>query len=130
VSITIVGNVTKEPDALKYTAGGKALLRISVAQSKKKGDERVTYFFDVTCWEKVAENVAQCIKKGDRVIVHGDIDPQEWVDKEGVTQRRVGVNARYVGADLPFDTVTIHKVERTQASRPAAAETPAYEEPF
>lgn len=130
MTIVAVGNLTRDPE-LRFTQGGKAIASLSVAESRKKGEERVTFFWDVTAWEKLGENACASLKKGNRVVVVGEADPQEWVDKEGKTQRRLGINARYIGAELSFDTAVVDERERTQAAAPKAGKPLSEdEEPF
>ena len=68
MSTTIVGNLVRDPE-LKFTNNGKAYAQFSVAVTKKKGEEEYTSYFDCTIWNTHAENFANSVHKGDRVVV-------------------------------------------------------------
>lgn len=68
---TIMGRLTRDPE-LKYTSGGKAFTRISVAVKRPYTADK-TDFIDVTFWEKRAEAVAEYFRKGHRILVQGFI---------------------------------------------------------
>ncbi|MBK5290023.1 MAG: single-stranded DNA-binding protein, partial [Acidimicrobiia bacterium] len=78
-SITIVGNLTRDPE-IRYTASGQANARLGVAVSRRWQNrqsqewEEQTSFFNVVCWREMAENVAQSIGKGSRVVVTGRLE--------------------------------------------------------
>ena len=75
-TVTVVGNVTRDPE-LRFTPGGAPVTNFSVAWNRKdQNDEDVVSFFDITCWRSLAENVAESITKGQRVIVYGRLEPQ------------------------------------------------------
>src|SRR3954453_20188405 len=78
-TVTVVGNVTRDPE-IRYTAGGAAKASFSVAvsrrwQNRQTNDwEEQTSFLNVVCWREMAENVAESIGKGTRVVVTGRIE--------------------------------------------------------
>ncbi|HEU5449286.1 MAG TPA: single-stranded DNA-binding protein, partial [Acidimicrobiia bacterium] len=78
-SITIVGNITRDPE-LRYTPSGQANVRLGVAVNRKWQDrssgewQEATSFFDVIAWRELAENVNESLKKGARVIVTGRLE--------------------------------------------------------
>lgn len=117
--ITVVGNVTREPE-LKFLPNGSANLRLGVAvnrrwQDKTSGDwkEEVS-FFDVTAWRELAENVAESVVKGTRVIVTGRLEQRSWDDKEtGAKRSAVEINADSIGPDLRWATATVTRTERS-----------------
>jgi single-strand DNA-binding protein len=115
-NITISGSLTGEPE-LKFTKAGKALCSFSVrvvTGKKQEGEEfPPAAFFDVTAWEKLAENVAESLQKGDRVIVSGRITQNNWEDKEGNKRSKLQIQASEVGADLSYAVVTVEQNERS-----------------
>lgn len=115
-TVTVTGNLTRDPE-LKYTSGGKAMAKLAVAVSRKVGpekEERIS-FFDVTCWDKLAENVAASCGKGCRVTVVGRLEQQTWDDKETGKQRsRVEIVADEVAVSLRWARA---EVERTETDR-------------
>ena len=74
-SITIIGNVTREPE-LRFTPSGQANTRFGVAVNRRWQDragewQEAVSFFDVVAWREMAENIGQSLQKGSRVIVTG-----------------------------------------------------------
>jgi single-strand DNA-binding protein len=93
-SVTLIGNLTKDPD-LKETNSGKKVAELRLANNStfKKGDEWVdrANYFQVTVWGKQGENAAQYLSKGSRVAIDGRLEWQSWDKPEGE-----GVNSRVV----------------------------------
>lgn len=116
--ITIVGNVTKDPE-IRFTKGGSAVCSLSIAYNHKhlnkntnEWEEEVS-FFDVTCWATLAENVGDSIQKGDRVVVIGRLEQETWDDKDtGAARSRVKIVAEEVSPSLRWVTCDITKNER------------------
>ena len=105
--ITLVGNLTRDPE-LKFTQTGKAQTRFSIAVNRRwqkngEWEEQVSYF-DVTCWAILAENVANGVTKGARVIVTGRLEQRSWETKEGEKRSTIEVVADSVGLDLSKST--------------------------
>lgn len=97
--IQISGNVGQSE--LKFTQGGSAYLRFSVAENhrKKTGNEWVddgTTWWNITAWDKLAERLAEAVVKGARVVVTGTVRSREY-EKDGETRTAIGVTARQVG---------------------------------
>lgn len=93
--VFIVGRLTRDME-LKYTSGGMAIGRFSLAVNRKKksGEQWVdeASFFDVTCFGKTAENLAQYMTKGKQVGVDGSLHQDRW-EKDGQNMSRVVINA-------------------------------------
>lgn len=98
-TITVIGNLGRDPE-LKYAASGTAVLKFSVADTRNKGDEKITQWWNVTCFGDLAENVAASISKGTRVQVMGKVQREKYTDKEGAERERVEVLADDVGISL------------------------------
>lgn len=119
-NVSIVGTLGRDPE-LRYTAGGQALTKFSVAVSKRyqrKGAakdewEEDTTWFNVVCWGPLAENVSASLLKGHRVLVTGEIKTNSWEDRE-TGQKRYGwdINADHVGPSLRWATARVDTVER------------------
>lgn len=115
-SITIVGNVTREPE-LRFTPSGQANTRFGVAVNRRwqdKGGEwqEAVSFFDVVAWREMAENIGQSLQKGSRVIVTGRLEQRSYETKEGQKRSVVEVIADEVGPSLRWATVDIQRNER------------------
>ncbi|MDX2854590.1 single-stranded DNA-binding protein [Streptomyces sp. PA03-3a] len=123
--ITIVGNVTDDPE-LRFTPSGAPVAKFSVAVNRRTFDRQAnewkesgTDFHRVTAWRALAENVAETLQKGMRVVVVGDLRSRSWKDdKTGENRTGWELEAAAVGPDLSFATATVTKVAK---SSPGAA---------
>jgi single-strand DNA-binding protein len=110
-TVTVVGNVTRDPE-LRFTPNGAAVTSFGLAWNRKgQNDEDVVSFFDVTCWSGLAENVAESIHKGDRVVVYGRLDQRSWENPEGERRSKVEIVADDVSPSLRWATVEITRNE-------------------
>lgn len=122
-SVSVVGNMTRDPE-LRFTTNGAAVCNFSIAVnrrwwSKAMNDwEEDTSFFDVTAWAAIAENVAESLERGDRVIVVGRMDQRTWENDQGEKRSKVEIVADDVGPSLRWATVgELHKPERGGGDR-------------
>ena len=131
--VTLVGNITKEPE-LRFTASGQAVTNFSLAVNRrwkaKDSNEwsESTSYFEVVCWGTLAENVADSLTKGSRVIVNGRLQQETW-EVDGQKRHAVKVIADEVGPSLRWDTATVVKSERKPWA-PTEPVAPDVEEPF
>jgi single-strand DNA-binding protein len=109
VSTTIIGRLTADPE-IKFTSNGNALVNFSIAVNRKKGEEEYTSFFDCTAWGTLAQNTAESLHKGDRVILSGDFVQDRFEGKDGKKQSKVTFQVNAVGAELRFATATVRPV--------------------
>ncbi|HUV09722.1 MAG TPA: single-stranded DNA-binding protein [Acidimicrobiia bacterium] len=106
----IVGNCTRDPE-LRFTPNGHAVANFGVAVNRRWQNrqtqewEEATSFFDVTCWQQLAENVAESIQKGARVIVTGRLDQRSWETDNGDKRSKVEIIADDVAPSLRWATV-------------------------
>ena len=145
-AITVVGNVTRDPE-LKFLNSGQAALKLSIAvnrrwQNRQEWEERVSYF-EVVGYGAMAENAANSLTKGARVIVSGRLEQRSWETENGDKRSIVEINADEIGPSLKWATAVVTRTPRAEGSnfqssdRPAAAprtnEPSSYafdEEPF
>ena len=110
-TVTVVGNVTRDPE-LRFTPSGAAVANFGLAWNRKgQNDEEVVSFFDVTCWSGLAENVAESITKGSRVVVYGRLDQRSWENQDGERRSKVEIVAYDVAPSLRWATVEITRNE-------------------
>jgi single-strand DNA-binding protein len=116
-SVTLVGNVTRDPE-LRYTAGGAAKVAFGLAVNRRwqnrqtqEWEEQVS-FFNVVAWREMAENVAESIAKGSRVVVTGRLEQRSWETENGEKRTVVEVNADDIGPSLRWATAQITRNER------------------
>jgi single-strand DNA-binding protein len=112
--MTFVGNAVSDPD-LRFTQSGTAVcnFRVAANERKKQGDEWVdgaSVFLSVSCWEQLAENVANSIRRGDGVIVVGPLEQEEYETREGEKRTVYKIRAYEVAASLRRATVKIEKL--------------------
>jgi single-strand DNA-binding protein len=116
--VNLKGRLSSDPE-LRFTASGKALVRITVVTSRnRKTDEgwkeEDTTFWDVTLWEQDAEAVADSLLKGDQVSVMGAAYSRSWEDPNGEKRSRVEVRGRTVAAIVDRrQRVKTNRVQRT-----------------
>lgn len=116
-TITIVGNITRDPE-LRYTPSGQSNTRFGVAvnrrwQDRSSGEwQEATSFFDVVCWRELAENVSESLGKGNRVVVTGRLEQRTWETKEGDKRNVVEIIADDVAPSLRFATAKVERNER------------------
>lgn len=96
--ISIVGNIA-EPK-MSFTKTGKAVLTFGLATTRKVGDEKHTTWHTVKAWDEFAENLADEIQKGDRVVVIGRVEQEKWQDKDGNERITTVVVAEEAGRTL------------------------------
>lgn len=137
---TIVGNVTRDPE-LRYAQTGTAILTLGVAVNHRRqvnGEwETETSFVDVTCFKELAENLAESVVKGTRIIATGRLQVRTYERRDGATGTAVEVIADAVGPDLRWATAVVSKTGGRSGQPAATPETTpvgsAYasdEEPF
>ncbi len=119
--ITVVGNLTKDP-ILKYLPTGKAVINFTVACNHGRYDretqswvEGEAAFFKIECWEALAENVSDTLRKGDPVIVVGRMICQTY-EQDGKTRESWELKAETVGPDLRKRAASLRRVLRSGQS--------------
>jgi single-strand DNA-binding protein len=119
-SVTIIGNVTKDPE-LRFTASGQANTTFGVAVSRRWQNrqtnewEEQTSFFNVVLWREMAENAAESLTKGSRVIVTGRIEQRSYETQDGDKRNVVEIIADEVGPSLRWATAQVSRSERKGA---------------
>lgn len=100
-SVVLVGRLTRDPE-LRYTPQGAAVAELTLASNRrftKKDGEKVeeVAFIDVVAWNRLAETMAEYLKKGRQVVVLGTLVQERWDDKDtGQKRSRIRVQAHTV----------------------------------
>lgn len=115
-NITVVGNLTREPE-LKYTPSGAAVTKFGIAVNRNytnRGGEKVeeTSFFNCVVWTQLAENVAESLTVGSRVIVTGRLQARSWETEDGQKRNTVEIIVDEMGPSLRWATVSVTKTTR------------------
>lgn len=113
---TITGNLARDPE-LKYTNTGQAVCNFGVAvnrrwQNKQQEWEEAVSFHNVVCWGPLAENCAESLAKGSRVVVTGRLEQRSWETPDGEKRSVVEIVADEIGPSLKFATAQVVKTER------------------
>jgi len=120
-SITVIGNLTDNPD-LRYTPAGAALVKFTVASTPRTLDRESgqwkdgdPLFLTCTAWRDLAENIAESLSRGTRVVVSGRLRLSRWKNDEGEKRSAYGLEVDEVGPSLKFARAKVTKVTRTRA---------------
>jgi single-strand DNA-binding protein len=119
-NVVVLGNLTRDPE-LRFTPNGTPVAGFGLAvnrryQNKKSGEwVEDTSFFNVTVWFKLAENCAESLSKGDRVLVSGRLSQRGWEDKDGQKKSVVEIIASAVAPSLEFASCKIEKNPKMDA---------------
>ena len=117
-TVTLVGNVTDDPE-LRFTPSGAAVANFTVAVNRRwknqAGDweDKLDGFFKCNCWRDMAENVAESLKKGTRVVVTGRLQQRSWDDQEGNKRSAFEIQVDEVGPSLRWATASVVKSQRS-----------------
>jgi single-strand DNA-binding protein len=121
--VTIVGNLTADPE-LRFTTNGTAVANFTIASTPRRFDKTTeswvdgeTTFLRGTLWRGEAENAAESLTKGDRVIAVGSLSTSAWTDKDGADRTTIELRVEEIGPSLKWRTATVNRVER--ATEPA-----------
>src|SRR5204863_3490987 len=114
-TITVIGNLTDDPE-LRFTPSGAAVAKFRVASTPRFLDKATNEWKDgeslfLTCsvWRQAAENVAESLTKGTRVVVQGRLKQRSYEDREGIKRTVYELDADEVGASLRNATAKITK---------------------
>ena len=116
-SVTLVGNIVDDPE-LRFTPSGQAMAKFRMAVSRRWQDrtsgewQEESSFFGCTCWREMAENVAESLKKGTRVIVSGRLQQRQWETPEGEKRSVVEIQDDEVGPSLRWATASVERNAR------------------
>ena len=116
--ITLVGNITDDPE-LRFTPSGSAVANFTIAVNRRwknpAGDweDKLDGFFKCNCWRDMAENVAESLTKGSRVMVVGRLQQRSWDDQEGNKRSAFEIQVDEVGPSLRWATASVQKSQRS-----------------
>lgn len=131
-ALTIVGNLTSDPE-LRFTPAGKAVANFTVASTPRTFDKNTSSWVDgealfmrCSVWGQPAENVAESLQRGARVIVVGRLKQRSY-EKDGQKRTVVELEADEVAPSLRYASAKVVKAERgtqTAASHGARSDDP------
>jgi single-strand DNA-binding protein len=116
--ITIIGNLTGDPE-LRFTPSGAAVANFTVASTPRQFDrtsndwkDGETLFMRCSVWRDAAENVAESLQRGTRVLVSGRLKSRSYETKEGEKRTVVEMDVDEVGPSLKYATAKVNRTQR------------------
>ena len=118
-TITVVGNLTADPD-LRFTASGVAVAGFTVASTPRVFDRASgewkdgdTLFLRCTLWRQPAENTAETLRKGTRVIVTGRLKQRSYGTRDGQKRTVTEIDVDDIGPSLRYATAKVTRTPKT-----------------
>jgi single-strand DNA-binding protein len=116
--ITVIGNITGDPE-LRFTPSGAAVANFTVASTPRAFDRQSnewkdgeTLFMRCSVWRDAAENVAESLSRGTRVIVSGRLKSRSYETKEGEKRTVIEMEVDEVGPSLRYASAKVTKTQR------------------
>jgi single-strand DNA-binding protein len=117
--ITVVGNLTADPE-LRFTPSGAAVANFTVASTPRTFDRQTndwkdqeTLFLNCSVWRQAAENAAESLTRGMRVIVSGRLKARSYETREGEKRTVFEIDVEEVGPSLKMATAKVQKTSRS-----------------
>jgi single-strand DNA-binding protein len=134
-TITVVGNLTDDPE-LRFTPSGAAVARFRVASTPRYLDrtsgewrDGEPLFLSCSMWRQPAENLAESLTRGARVIVTGRLRQRSYETREGDKRTVIELEADEIGPSLRYATAKVRKMDRT-GTRPAGGTDARDDDPW
>jgi single-strand DNA-binding protein len=117
--ITVIGNLTADPE-LRFTPSGAAVANFTVASTPRTFDRQTNewkdgeaLFLRCNIWREAAENVAESLTRGARVIVSGRLKQRSFETREGEKRTVVELEVDEIGPSLKYATAKVNKASRS-----------------
>ncbi|TNU72785.1 single-stranded DNA-binding protein [Miniimonas arenae] len=117
--ITVVGNLTADPE-LRFTPSGAAVANFTIASTPRTYDRSSgewkdgdTVFMRCSLWREAAENLAESLTKGTRVVAHGRLAQRDYETREGEKRTVVELQVDEIGPSLRYAIATITRTPRS-----------------
>jgi single-strand DNA-binding protein len=117
--ITVIGNLTADPE-LRFTPSGAAVANFTVASTPRMMDRQTNewkdgeaLFLRCSIWREAAENVAESLTRGSRVIVSGRLKQRSYETREGEKRTVVELEVDEIGPSLRYATAKVNKASRS-----------------
>jgi len=120
--ITVVGNLVDDPE-LRFTPSGAAVANFRIASTPRTFDRQTNewkdgeaLFLSCSVWRQAAENVAESLQKGMRVVVQGNLRSRQYETREGEKRTVFEIQVDEVGPSLKYATAKVTRTQRSGAS--------------
>jgi single-strand DNA-binding protein len=117
-TITVVGNLTADPE-LRFTPSGAAVANFTVASTPRTFDKQANewkdgeaLFLNCSVWREAAENVAESLQKGMRVLVQGNLKARSYETREGEKRTVMELDVLEVGPSLKYASAKVTRAQR------------------
>ncbi len=117
--ITVIGNLTADPE-LRFTPSGAAVANFTVASTPRTFDKQTNewkdgeaLFLNCSVWRQAAENVAESLVRGSRVIVSGRLKARSYETREGEKRTVFEIDVDEIGPSLKYATAKVNKTQRS-----------------
>lgn len=117
--ITVVGNMAGDPE-LRFTSSGHAVANFTIAQTPRSYDKTTQQYVDdetlwvrASIWREAAENVAETLTKGMRVIAHGRLKARSFETKQGEQRTNWELDVDEIGPSLRWATAQVNRSQNT-----------------
>ena len=134
--LTVIGNLTDSPE-LRFTPAGAAVANFTVASTPRYFDRNAgewkdgdPLFLRCNLWRQAAENLAESLSRGARVIVSGRLKQRSYETRDGERRTVTELDVDEVGASLKYATAKVSRVNRGGASRTGSGAAAASDEPW
>jgi single-strand DNA-binding protein len=124
--ITVVGNLTDDPE-LRFTPSGAAVANFTVASTPRTFNRQSnawedgdTLFMRCSVWRQPAENVAESLVRGTRVVVTGRLKQRSYETREGEKRTVVELEVDEIGPSLRYATAKVQKTQRSGTGGPSS----------
>lgn len=128
--ITVIGNLTADPE-LRYTSQGVAVANFTVASTSRQFDKQAnewkdgeSLFLRCSIWRQAAENVAESLTRGMRVIVSGRLTQRSFETKTGEKRTVIELEVDEIGPSLRYATAKVDRKPRDGGSQVRRSEDP------
>jgi single-strand DNA-binding protein len=125
--VTVTGNLARDPE-VSFTATGAAWCRFTIAatprfRDKDSGEYRDgdTLWMRCVAWRQLAENIAESLTKGSRVVATGRLRPNEWTTDTGEKRTSMELHVDEIGPSLKWATATVNKMSRSSQTGDSSA---------
>ncbi|NUS42601.1 MAG: single-stranded DNA-binding protein [Mycobacteriaceae bacterium] len=116
--VTVIGNLTADPE-LRFTPSGAAVANFTVASTPRNFDRQSgewkdgeALFMRCSIWREAAENVAETLTRGARVVCYGRLTQRSYETREGEKRTVVEMAVEEIGPSLRYATAKVNKVNR------------------
>ena len=134
--ITVIGNLTADPE-LRFTPSGAAVANFTVASTPRQFDRQTnewkdqeTLFLNCSVWRQAAENAAESLQRGMRVIVQGRLKARSYETREGEKRTVFEIDVEEVGPSLKMATAKVTKTTRSGGGQGGGGFSGGSEDPW